>query len=122
MKARPLGNYCAVEPVYQGDTLQKIGKILVPYHVPDRINQALIGRVLATGKNVSGVTEGDIVIFEKHSGHPGQTWKIESTVFGGDEGKFAILMPCWKVVPEDELESDRGEGVLAVINDYVQEQ
>ncbi len=93
MKARPLGNYCAVQPLdEQPGSSSSI--ILTNTHTVSA--HVLFAKVLKVGKCVEAVSEGDLVVYEAQSGHPEQWEPIDAAVFGGEEGKDAFLIPCHK--------------------------
>ena len=95
MTARTLGNFCAVEPLNQGEVKSSSGLIL---HYTSRYNrQFLTGRVLSVGKMASdAVKVGDVVVYEKQSAHPSQTGPIPAEMFGGSPGKFAVVVPLYR--------------------------
>ncbi len=91
--ARTLGIYCAVEPDSQDETVS--GSIVLSHGARLRRN-FLIGRVLSVGKDVrDAVSVGQRVIYERESAHPSQTGPIDAQLFGGSEGKFAVVLPLY---------------------------
>ena len=93
MRARPLGNYCAVQPD-DHTTETSSGIILTKSH--SVTPEVVFGTVLMCGRDVIAVSPGDRVVYESQSGHPEQWEPFAADIFGGDEGKFAYLIPCYK--------------------------
>lgn len=92
MTARILGSYVAVEPLQQGED-GRYGSIITPG--TGRAAATILARVLAVGAEVGMVVaEGDIVLVERQSGHPGQAGALDAAHFGGTPGRFAVLVPC----------------------------
>ena len=105
-KARTLGYWCAVEPEAQGE--QNINGIILALDSRYRRN-FLTGRVLCVGpKAKKYLKPGKRVVYERESGHPSQTGPIEATLFGGAEGKFAVILPLYPSALESvsELEEE----------------
>lgn len=93
MPARPLAHYCAVQPLEQGEGLVKEGSIYKPFG--SAAAKFVYGKVLACGRDVRDIRPGDVVVYEVGSGHPSLSWVIDAETFGGDEGKFASIIPCY---------------------------
>ena len=90
LKARPLGNFVAVEQV-TSDVYEGTGIIAAPSRRTERM---LRGRVLAKGNLVGAEVEvGDEVFYECMSAHRGQTAPIDAACFGGTAGGDAYLVP-----------------------------
>lgn len=108
MAARPLGHYCAVEPLEQGKDILKDGSLWLP---SISASAAFVyGKVLACGRDVRDIRPGDIVVYEIGSGHPSLTWVLEADTFGGDGDKHATLIPCYQRplrVTSDDMEELR---------------
>ena len=90
MKARPIGNYAAVEPITQ-DTFEG-SSIVMP--AINKHGRWLRGRVLALGSKVVGdVSVGDEVVYEAQSAHPKQSEALDAAMFGGTDGGYCFLIP-----------------------------
>lgn len=94
MSARVLGSYCAIVPDNQTTGAQKNGSV---YVVGDKVfSRYLSGVVVSVGSKChEAVKVGDRVLYERLSGHPGQTGPIDASVFGGEEGKFCVIIPVY---------------------------
>ena len=110
MRARTLGQNCAVEPLRQKEA-RTHGGIIIPPTAREYGSDALLGRVLCVGSRVSAVKVGDTVMYEKQSGHKGQTGKIEADLFGGTPGRYAVIIACHEPLPtvaaRDDAEADK---------------
>lgn len=96
--ARTLGHWCAVEPESQGE--QKINGVILSLDSRYRRN-FLVGRVLCVGPKVKDcVSVGTRVVYERESGHPSQTGPIDAALFGGSEGRFAVILPLYPAALE----------------------
>lgn len=90
MKAKPLGNYAAVEPITR-DTFEGSSILMSTINKHERW---LHGRVLALGSRVeSDVKVGDEVVYEAQSAHPKQNAALDAGMFGGTEGGQCFLIP-----------------------------
>ena len=94
MGARPLGNFVAVTPCNQGRETYE-GSNLINLGLTKTRGNYLSGTVLAVGKLVEAVKPGDRVVYEIQSAHPGQDKAISAEVFGGNDGDWAFLIPCY---------------------------
>ena len=119
MAARPLGIYCAVEPLEQGQDLVKSGSIFKP--IGSASVAFVYGKVLACGRDVRDIQPGDVVVYEVGSGHPGLSWVMDAETFGGQEGKYATLVPCYqrplRVMSEDMEELQKRESRIKVLQE-----
>ena len=110
MAARTLGEYCAVEPLKQED-VAKVGRIILAPGAMASGDDGLMGRVLCVGSKVSAVKPGDVVLYEKQSGHKSQDRKLDADLFGGTPGRYAVIIPCREpletVANSDDAEADR---------------
>lgn len=93
--ARPLGHYVAVEPSGQGSELVEANGILLSVETRTH-RDFLSGEVLACGSSVTEVGVGDVVVYERQSGHPSQTGPIKSSVFGGRDDRYCVLIPVYR--------------------------
>ncbi len=92
-KARTLGHWCAVEPDSQGE--QNINGVILSLDSRYRRN-FLIGKVLCVGPKAKAyLSVGSRVVYERESGHPSQTGPIDAALFGGEEGRFAVILPLY---------------------------
>ena len=96
---RPLGDWVAVQalpPEQRGSVIIQTFARGVKYNR---------GRVLRLGRLARGLEVGDVVWYEAHSAHPGQTWAIAAERFGGDEGADAFLLRApRKAAPSSEAD------------------
>ena len=117
MAASPLGHYCAIEPIEQGDDIIKDGSLWLP--VVHSSAAFVYGKVLACGRDVRDIQPGDIVVYEIGSGHPSLRWVMDAETFGGEEGKYATIVPCYqqplRVTSEDMEELRQREERVRVL-------
>lgn len=117
MAARPLGIYCAIQPLDQGEDLVQSKGIFLP--IGSASAAFVYGKVLACGRDVRDILPGDVVVYEAGSGHPGLSWVIDADTFGGEAGKYATLVPCYqkplRVMSEDMEELKRREDRIKVL-------
>jgi len=94
VKGRLLGNHVAIVPDVQGED-HKVGSIFVANRkAPDRF---LTGEIIAVGpRTPRGVESGQTAVYEVQSAHPSQTGPIEASLFGGEEGKYCVIIPVYK--------------------------
>tara|TARA_Y100001973_G_scaffold106348_1_gene183693 strand:- start:35656 stop:36198 length:543 start_codon:yes stop_codon:yes gene_type:complete len=94
VKARAIGHYAVIVPDVQGENHTSKGIVIANGKAPFRF---LTGKVIALGSRVpEGVSVGQSVMYERQSGHPGQTGPIDASIFGGEEGKHCVLVPVYK--------------------------
>lgn len=92
--ARPLGDWIAVEPEFQGegDVQDAFSGLWLP-EVHKAWADAVYATVLAVGRRAPvEIQPGQRVVFQRFSGHPGQTDPLAAEVFGGSPGRFAALV------------------------------
>jgi len=94
--ARPARGYVAVQPLRQSTAGERVGSLFLP---KKQFMHTLQGRALSVGAGVLGVAPGDVVIYERQSAHSQQRDPLPADLFGGDEGCFAVLIPCVQRVP-----------------------
>jgi len=114
MKGRVLGSYVAVVPDLQGNT-QVVNGIHIPNRKPP--GRFLTGKVISIGTKVpEGVEVGDSVVYEKQSAHPHQTGPIDASLFGGEEGKYCVIIPVYRGALKGvgEIEEEYGRHQLEV--------
>lgn len=74
------------------------------------------GRVLRLGKYARGVEEGQIVLYEAHSAHSGQTEPLRAEWFGGNEGAWAFLVRApRKAAPSSEILDQAHDRITAEV-------
>lgn len=99
---KPTRGYVAVEPLTQRTGAVKVGSVFLSQQL---VKATLRGRVLAIGEGVRELQVGDMVAYERQSAHQHQTSPIPAGYFGGEEGKFAVLVPAGRYA-EDTSSTD----------------
>ena len=104
MGAKVLGSYVAVVPDEQGNQYMSGNLIITDRKVYDRY---LSGTIIAVGTKIpEGFQVGQRVLYERMSGHPGQSAPIDASVFGGEEGKMSVLIPIHRSALKSMAELD----------------
>ena len=94
MRGRVIGSYVAVVPDEQGESKTSSGIILKGAGSKDRF---ISGKVISLGSRCpDGISVGDRVLYEVMSAHPSQSGPIDADMFGGESGKFCVIIPVYK--------------------------
>lgn len=105
---RPIGAWIAVEPIPEED-----GLILQPKRRGIRFRRGTVRRL---GREAHGFHEGQIVWYEAHSGHPGQTEPLPADWFGGAEGRWIVLLRApLKAAPSSEADDMAHDRITAEV-------